>query len=111
MWYSSPVPDQLLQSDLVEAEAAVRHAVNVRKHHRRRSSREDPQRAADIEMALERLRAAMVPLRSAIGRFPSEEPTEAIESRQAIVRALSANIQGQRRRLWKMQVRPEKEAA
>jgi hypothetical protein len=105
------VPDQLTQSDLLAAEAAVRHAVNVRKHHRRRSDRRDPQRAEDIKMALDLLRDAMVPLRSAIGRFPSEPPTSAVEEKQAIVRALSANIQGQRRRLWKMQVRPEKEAA
>lgn len=91
-------------NEMEAARAAVRNAINVRNHHRRRTPRGDAQREADLAVALDRLREAMSPLRSAIGQFPFEPQTEAVLVRQAEIRELSTAIQAQRRRLWKMQL-------
>lgn len=93
------------------ARAAVRNAVNVRNHHKRRSSKGDQQREEDIAVALERLKDAMKPLRRAIGQFPYDAQTQAAEDARQEIRDLSKQIQGQRRRLWKMQVHVPKETA
>jgi hypothetical protein len=74
----------------------------VRKFHRRRTNRNSPQRETDIQIALGRLRDAMDPLRSAIGRFPYEPPTEPVFARQQRIRDVSAAVQRERRKLWKM---------
>lgn len=87
------------------AESAIRNALLVRQHHRRRTERGNKQREADIALALERLRESMKPLRRAIGQFPYEPQTEVNLGHQEAVRDLSRCIQAQRRRLWKMQLR------
>jgi hypothetical protein len=93
------------------ARAAVRNAVNVRNHHKRRSAKGDQQREEDIAVALDRLKDAMKPLRSAIGKFPGEPQTAAAEAGRQEIRDLSKAIQGQRRRLWKMQLHTRKDPA
>jgi hypothetical protein len=96
--------------DLDTARAAVRNAVNVRNHHKRRTRKGDEQREKDIALALERLKDSMKPLRRAIAQFPYDVQTDAAEEKRGVVRALSADIQAQRRRLWKMQLHKKKES-
>jgi hypothetical protein len=110
MWYGSQMAATVTHTELESARAAVRNAVNVRNHHKRRTRKGDPQREADIAVALDRLKEAMRPLRSAIGKFPGEPQTEALEPHRAEIRDLSRQIQGQRRRLWKMQLHERKDA-
>lgn len=101
MWYT---PSMAIQDDLVDAKQAVLHAQRVRQAHRRRTSKGAPQREDDIRLALERLKEAMRPLRSYIGRLPfSIQGTEPQEA--ASVREASQAIQKERRKLWKMQKR------
>ena len=97
-------------TEIEAAESAIRNALLVRQHHRRRTERGDQQREADIGLALERLRESMKPLRRAIGQFPYEPQTEAVLEQQEEVRDLSRCIQAQRRRLWKMQLRRKDDA-
>lgn len=99
---------QVTPTELDTARAAVRNAVNVRNHHKRRTRRGDEQRETDIAIALDRLKDAMKPLRRAIGQFPYDDDTEAAFEKRNEIRDLSAEIQGQRRRLWKMQLHKEK---
>jgi hypothetical protein len=101
---------QVTSTEMETARAAVRNAVLVRNHHKRRTRKGDPQRETDIALALERLKEAMKPLRRAIGQFPYDHQTEAAGERREEIRELSAEIQGQRRRLWKMQVHPKETA-
>lgn len=85
---------------------AVDYATNVRKYHAKRSDRDSQQRKDDIAMALTRLREAMKPLRSEIGRFPYGPQTTAADAIRKEVRTASSAIQRERRKLWKM--RPKK---
>jgi hypothetical protein len=96
------MPTQIDPDALAEAEAAVRHAQMVRNQHRRRTERGSPTREADIALALDRLKAAMRPLRSEIGRFKYGSAGD--DSREAI-RGASLAIQKERRKLWKMRSR------
>lgn len=110
MWYASSMPED--QRDMVEAgHAAVAYAQQVRKFHRRRTAKTSQQREADIEMALERLREAMEPIRSEIGRFPYGPQTTVAEARREAIRECSAAIQSERRKLWKMRARRQRVAA
>lgn len=85
-----------------EAELAVTNAQEVRAFHRKRSGRSDRQRIHDLTLALKRVKAAMSPLRSEIGKFPYGPQTDvAAQNRQAI-REASAALQRERRKLWKM---------
>jgi hypothetical protein len=90
---------------LEDAEAAVDLARSVRRLHARRSKKGGIRREADIQNALERLKAAMKPLRPVIARFPYEPQTVTAEAARARVRAASDAIQRERRKLWKMQAR------
>lgn len=93
---------QRLTDDLARAEAAVLFAQQVRKTHRRRKRRLPTQRRQDIDEAVKRVREAMKPLRSEIGRFPyGPQGAEADMDRDRI-RAASAALQSERRKLWKM---------
>jgi hypothetical protein len=87
---------------LLAGEAAIEYAQQVRKLHRRRSQKNSKQRLDDILMALERLKEAMVPIRSEIGRFPYGPQTDAAEARRQQIKDCSASIQSERRKLWKM---------
>lgn len=91
--------------ELDAAEAAVQNAVRVREFHRRRTERNSPQRAQDIEIALERIKDAMKPLKSMIGQFPYGPQTVTAERNREEIRAASLALQAQRRKLWKMQNR------
>lgn len=86
---------------------AVTFAQNVRRMHRRRTEKTSPQRTADIQMAMDRLREAMDPIRSEIGRFPYGPQTTIAEERRQAIRDCSTAIQSERRKLWKMRSKPD----
>lgn len=96
------MPSQLPQDAIDAADAAIVFAVRVRTYHRRRKSRTPIQRADDIDEALSRLRAAMKPLRSEIGRFPYGPQTDEAEANRERIREASDALQRERRKLWKM---------
>jgi hypothetical protein len=87
---------------LQEAEHAIQNAQEVRAFHRKRSERDDRQRINDLTFALRRVKAAMTPLRSEIGRFPHQQRTDTVEARQNKIRNASKALQRERRKLWKM---------
>jgi hypothetical protein len=92
------LPNQLMET----ADAAIVYARQVRKHHARRTDINSPNRAADLDLALERLAGAMKPLRSEIGRFPYGPQTTIAEHNRQTIRDLSKAIQRERVKLWKM---------
>lgn len=96
------MPSELPKDAIENADAAVAFAQQVRKFHRRRTARKVEQRARDIELALQRLKDAMKPLRSEIGRFPYGPQTTIAEQNRERIRDASAALQRERRKLWKM---------
>ena len=60
-------------------------------------------RGRPFAIGLERLAQAMKPIRSEIARFPYGPQTDTAEANRQKLRNLSKQIQGERRRLWKMQ--------
>jgi len=105
MWYISSMPAKLPKEALEAANAAVVFAQQVRKHHRRRTGRTSEQRNSDIDTALQRLKDAMAPLRSEIGRFPYGPQSDAAERNRDKIRAASDALQRERRKLWKMKTK------
>lgn len=99
------MPNHIEPEVLKEADAAVKFAQTVRERHRRRTERGSASREADIENALTRLRDAMRPLRSEIGRFAYGPATERAESNRQKIRDASDAIQRERRKLFKMKSR------
>jgi len=97
------MPAQLPTEAVDEAHASVAFAQLVRKRHARRSATVSEQRARDIDLALERLRLAMRPLKSAIGGFMYGPQTQVAEENRQTIREASHAIQRERRKLWKMQ--------
>lgn len=93
------------------ARAAVVYALQVRKHHARRTTIDSPNRASDIELALTRIKDAMQPLRSQIGKFPYGPQTTIAESNRQEIRDLSKALQRERVKLWKLQNGKRKKAA
>lgn len=111
MWYASCMPTELPKGAIEAADAAVAFAAQVRRYHRRRTDPRSEQRRDDIARARERLREAMKPLKSEIGRFAyGPQTTLAEANRQAILKASDA-IQRERRKLWKMQQTADRKAA
>lgn len=104
------MPAEDLKNALEGAEAAVSFAQQVRRYHRRRTHRTAQQRTTDVELAITRLREAMAPLRSEIGRFPYGAQTDAAEREREKVRNASEAIQRERRKLWKMRTKRPQEA-
>lgn len=104
------MPESLPPNVIEYAEAAVTYAQQVRKMHRRRTDKSSPRRAEDIEGALTRLREAMKPLRSEIGRFPYGPQTTRAEANRDRIRDASEAIQTERRKLHKMKGRADAEA-
>lgn len=96
------MPKELPREAIARADAAVVFAQQTRKHHRRRTNRAAESRTRDIEAALERLREAMKPLKSEIGRFPYGPQTPSAEANRDRIREASAAIQRERRKLFKM---------
>ena len=111
MWYDSLMPTELPNDAIESAEAAVAFAQQVRRFHRRRTNRLSSQRERDIELALERLKEAMLPIRSEIGRFPYGPQTDLAERNREKIRDASKQIQSERRKLWKMKNKTEETAA
>jgi aminoglycoside phosphotransferase family enzyme len=96
------MPAKLPIDILDSADRAIENAQRVRRFHRRRTERASMQRKTDIEVALQRLKEAMRPLRTEIGRFPYGPQTDAAEANREAIRERSASIQSERRKLWKM---------
>lgn len=96
------MPTDLPKDALDRAEAAITFAQQVRKLHRRRTDKLSKQRADDITLAVERVREAMAPLRSEIGRFPYGPQTDVAERNRETIRDASNRLQAERRKLWKM---------
>ena len=99
------MPATLPPRVLENAEAAVVFAQAVRSTHRRRSNKTSSQRQSDIRLALERIREAMAPLRSEIGKFPYGPQTDVAEKNRQSIRNASFALQRERRKLFKMQKR------
>ena len=99
------MPRELPKDAIERANAAVAFAQQVRRFHRRRSNRNAQQREADIALALDRLKEAMKPIRSEIGRFPYGPQTDAAERNRDKIRAASESLQKERRKLWKMRTK------
>lgn len=102
------MPQESIESDLKKAAVAVRHAQDVRKNHARLTIKGSKQREDDLEIAAERVREAMKPIRSHLGRAPSDRSTDNREEILERVREASAALQKERRRIWKMRVRKDK---
>jgi len=96
------MPAKLPTQAMSDAQDAVDNARRVRAYHRRRTEKRSPQRRADITVARDRLKEAMRPLKSAIGQFPYGPQTVAAEENREAIREMSAAIQAERRKLWKM---------
>ncbi len=110
MWYDPLMPSTLTQRDLDTAAAAVAFAQQMRRWHARRTDKQSEQRQDDIEKALERLRDAMTPLKSEIGRFHyGPQTTAAARSREAVL-AHSDAIKRERMKLWKMKPKARRPA-
>jgi hypothetical protein len=88
---------------LLAAEAAIVFARKVREHHARRTGKGTPGREADLASAMERIREAMAPIRSALGAIPYMEEFDT--DLEADLRETSQKLQAERRRIWKMQKR------
>jgi hypothetical protein len=102
VWYASFMPE-ILDKNMIEAAwRAVKNAQDVRRYHRRRTTKASTQRKTDIEVALKRLREVMKPLKSEIGRFAYGPQTDQAERNRERIREASAAIQAERRKLWKM---------
>ena len=97
------MPQKLPEHDMHAAEAAIEYAQSVRSLHARRTERGNRQREADIQLALDRLKSAMTPLRKEIGRFPYGPQNSIADANRAAIKEASAQIQRERRKLWKMQ--------
>lgn len=101
------MPKILPKEDIDAAYAACDYAQSVRKMHRRRSTVGSSQREQDIQIALDRLKDAIAPIRSVIGTFPyGPQTNEAAVNRREVLAASDA-IQRERRKLWKMKRRKD----
>ncbi len=96
------MPTELPKGAIEGAEAAVAFAAQVRRYHRRRTSPKSRQRKQDIATALERLKIAMAPLKSEMGKFPYGPQTALAEANRQAIRDASDAIQRERRKLWKL---------
>lgn len=93
------MPAERSNAELIEAaDKAVQHAQSVRKAHARKSKRGSKQRETDINIAVERIRTAMRPIRRKIARLPYGSSSMVAED----LRGASQGLQRERRKLWKM---------
>lgn len=103
MWYHLSMEVERVESALKEAHAACRHSEDIRGFYARRSERESKQRQDDLHMARERVRLAMIPLRSYLGAEAARSGTRRNVELYERVRKASKALQAERRKLWKMQ--------
>lgn len=101
------MPIQLPEQELQTAAAAIEFAQQVRTYHRRRTRRGSVQREQDIELALARIKEAMAPLRSIIGKFPYGPQGQTAEDNRQTIRDMSDALQRERRKLHKMKIKEE----
>jgi hypothetical protein len=99
-----------IEAAITEAHLAVANAQEAREFHRKRTKRGDAQRSTDLVMAYQRVKAAMLPLRSESGRFSHQSPTPRVLERQEKIREASLALQRERRKLWKMLTPDERTA-
>lgn len=92
-----------LDPHLEAAARACEFAQEVRAYHRHRTARNSKQRNADLTEARARVKKAMDPLRSYLGRAPYGPQTVAAGRLTNKVRRASASLQSERRKVWKMQ--------
>ena len=90
---------------LITAQAAVEHAQSVRRLHRRTTPRGAPSREKDLQLALDRIKDAMRPIRAYLCGFQYGPQTEAAFEIRAKVESASVALQAERRKLFKMQKR------
>lgn len=93
-----PTPAKII----ADANGAVAFARATRLVNARTTSKGDIARERALRTALDKLRAAMLPLRSCMARFPYGPQTEAARRNRARVKVVSQEIQVERRKLWKM---------
>lgn len=103
------MPSELPHADIEAAEAAIQFAKLVRKTHARRSHKTSARRIADIQIARQRLKETMRPLRTHIGQFPIGPQTEVAEANREHIRDVSLRMQAERRKLTKMSPPTKKE--
>lgn len=96
------MPAELPHADIEAAEAAIQFARLVRKTHARRSHKTSARRIADIQIARQRLKETMRPLRTYIGQFPVGPQTSIAEANRERIRETSRLMQAERRKLTKM---------
>jgi hypothetical protein len=87
---------------LSAAETAIQHAQSVRSYHRKETHPRHPQRLTDIKHAENRIKNAMRPIRSALGRAPYMNSSQITEKRLEQLRDMSKLLQAERRKLWKL---------
>lgn len=95
--YEMPI-DTPMDDILTEAKRAVEFAQSVRKAHARKSKKGTKRREKDIQVALDRLKTAMKPVRHQMSRMPYLPET--VDKKG--IREASASLQRERRKLWKM---------
>lgn len=96
----APVTDH---KELIEnGYLAVELAREVRARHRRTSKPDDPERVRDLDLARNAIQEAMRPIRSEIGRAIFDPATSQAERRREKMRNVSAELQAERRKLWKL---------
>lgn len=105
MWYDSRMNEHPLHEELKSAEAAIRHAKDVRAYHAKRTKRGSKQREQDLQSASDRLKSAMAPIRSYLGRAAYEMKTPLRSKHQVEAKRVSKKLQKERRSLWKMKDR------
>lgn len=91
---------------LDSARQAVIFAQGARSLHRKRTNPSSRQRRTDVEAALKRLRQAMKPIRLYLLKMPYRKPLPEDDA----IRQASANLQRERRKLWKL-LHPTKKKA
>jgi hypothetical protein len=95
--YEMPI-EPSLDDVLADAKRAIEHAQSTRRAHARKTEHGTKQREADLKVAVERLQAAMKPIRRRICRLPYLQAPIGAEA----LEMASKELQRERRKLWKM---------
>lgn len=105
MWYASEMRlEASIDGTVDDAASACAYARGIRYNHAKRNKRGSRQREIDIQLGLERLAAAMKPIRRTIARLPYEKAQFDVDE----LRGASKALQTERRKLWKMKAKPKK---
>lgn len=93
-------------SMILGADGAVSNAQDVRAFHRKRTHKGHQQRETDIKHALQRIQTAMKPIRSELGRVRYRGQSSERLAEALLLKAASARLQTERRKLWKLRGKP-----